>query len=177
MLNEDKTIILIDGVFLQDYPPTPIEVYQVVTKKNFIVFGASSIGALRAVELEKFGMKGYGKVFELYKKNIINSDDEVAVTFDDEYNLISEAMIDIRYNLFLSYKEEIITKETKKIITKIAKQIYFPDRSYDNIINKTIEKFPNKENELIAFEKFIKNNRKSLKEIDAIRLLHNIANT
>ena len=175
MLNENKIIILIDGVFLQDYPPTPIEVYQVVNKENFIVFGASSIGALRAVELEKFGMKGYGKVFELYKKNIINSDDEVAVTFDNEYNLVSEAMIDIRYNLFLSYKADIITKETKKIITKIAKEIYFPDRSYENIINETMEKFPDKENELKAFQKFIKNNRKSLKEIDAINLLRHIA--
>ena len=175
MLNENKIIILIDGVFLQDYPPTPIEVYQVVNKENFTVFGASSIGALRAVELEKFGMKGYGKVFELYKKNIINSDDEVAVTFDNEYNLVSEAMIDIRYNLFLSYKADIITKETKKIITKIAKEIYFPDRSYENIINETMKKFPNKENDLKTFQKFIKNNRKSLKEIDAINLLRHIA--
>ena len=59
LISEKKIIILIDGVFLQDYPPTPIEVFQVVNKNNFQLYGASSLGALRAVELEKFGMKGY----------------------------------------------------------------------------------------------------------------------
>ena len=28
-------------MFLQDYPPTPIEVYQLVVKKNVIVVGAA----------------------------------------------------------------------------------------------------------------------------------------
>ena len=126
LMSETRKIVLIDGVFLQDYPPTPIEVFQVISKSNFKVYGASSIGALRAVELEKFGMEGIGKIFELYKKEIINSDDEIAVTFDSDYNLISEAMIDIRYNIFLAWKHQIIDKETKQIMTKIAKRILLP---------------------------------------------------
>jgi hypothetical protein len=33
-LTKDVTMVgLIDGFFLQDYPPTPIEVYQLATKK------------------------------------------------------------------------------------------------------------------------------------------------
>ena len=62
---------LVDGLFLQDYPPTPIEVYQIVMKKNILLVGAASLGALRAVELEKFGMIGIGKIFEFYKKGKI----------------------------------------------------------------------------------------------------------
>ena len=31
---------LVDGLFLQDYPPTPIEVYQLVMKKNTLLVGA-----------------------------------------------------------------------------------------------------------------------------------------
>jgi hypothetical protein len=86
-------------------------------------------------------MQGIGKIFELFKKNIINSDDEIAVTFDSNYNLLSEAMIDIRYNIFLCWKKGIIDKETKQIMTKIAKRIYFPYRSYDNIIEKSLDLF------------------------------------
>lgn len=175
MYSEKRIIILIDGVFLQDYPPTPIEVFQVIQKPNFQVYGASSLGALRAVELEKFGMKGYGQVFELYKKNIINADDEVAVTFDNEYNLLSEAMIDIRYNLFHALKKGIIDKDTKSIMTKIAKNIYFPFRNYDIIINKSINKYPHKEEYLKNFQEFISKNRTSIKELDAINLLKKIA--
>ncbi|MDX1373245.1 MAG: TfuA-like protein, partial [Nitrososphaeraceae archaeon] len=146
-------------------------------KPNFEVYGASSLGALRAVELEKFGMKGYGQVFELYKKNIINADDEVAVTFDNEYNLLSEAMIDIRYNLFCALKKGIIDRETKSIMTKIAKNIYFPSRNYDLIINKSINKYPHKEKYLKNFQEFISKNRTSIKELDAINLLKKIALT
>src|ERR687888_816111 len=106
----DLTIVgLIDGYFLQDYPPSPIEVYQLVKRKNMLVLGSASLGALRAVELEKFGMIGVGKIFQLYKRDIINADDEVAVTFTEEpQSLQSEAMIDIRFNLFMAERKGII---------------------------------------------------------------------
>ncbi len=175
LISEKKIIILIDGVFLQDYPPTPIEVFQVVNKNNFQVYGASSLGALRAVELEKFGMKGYGRVFEIFKKNIINSDDEVAVTFDNSYNLLSEAMIDIRYNLFLAFKKGIIDKETKQLITRTAKKIYFPFRSYENIVKKSIELYSDRRDTIEDFHNFVSTQRQSLKELDAMGILKKIA--
>jgi len=175
LMSDIRKIVLIDGVFLQEYPPTPIEVFQVIRKSNFKVYGASSIGALRAVELEKFGMEGIGKIFELYKKDIINSDDEIAVTFDSDYNLISEAMIDIRYNFFLAWKRQIIDKETKQIMIKLAKRIYFPYRSYDNIIEKSLDLFPSRRKFILKFKDYILSNRISLKELDAIRTLKYIS--
>ena len=168
---DNRKVVLIDGVFLQDYPPTPIEVFQVIRKTNFKVYGASSIGALRAVELEKFGMEGIGKIFEFYKKDIINSDDEIAVTFDSDYNLLSEAMIDIRYNIFLAWKRQIIDKETKQIMVKLAKSIYFPFRSYDNIIEKSLDMYSLHKKSILNFKDYISNNRTSLKELDALRAL------
>ena len=41
------------------------------------VYGAASMGALRAAELAAFGMVGVGKVFESYRDGIIEDDDEV----------------------------------------------------------------------------------------------------
>src|ERR671911_1826051 len=82
--DEKKYVGFVDGVFLHDYPPSPIEVYHLATRKNIELTGASSLGALRAVELEKFGMKGIGKIFQLYKTGKLNADDEVAVTFAPE---------------------------------------------------------------------------------------------
>ena len=175
LTSETRKVVLIDGVFLQDYPPTPIEVFQVISKSNFKVYGSSSIGALRAVELEKFGMKGIGKIFELYKKDIINSDDEIAVTFDSDYNLLSEAMIDIRYNIFLAWKHQIIDKETKQNMTKLAKRIYFPYRSYDNIIEKSLDLFPSQRKFIFKFKEYLLSNRVSLKELDALTTLKYIS--
>lgn len=170
--DEKKYVGFVDGVFLHDYPPSPIEVYHLATRKNIELIGASSLGALRAVELEKFGMKGIGKIFQLYKNGIINADDEVAVTFVRENNILqSEAMIDIRFNLFLAYKKGIITNQTKKRFAKIAKNIYFPFRNYEDIIKLTHQQFPSIYNELESFRSYILKNRDSLKARDAIKLL------
>ncbi len=171
LLTERRDIVLIDGVFLQEYPPSPIEVFQVIKNTNFKVYGAASIGALRAVELEKFGMKGIGKIFGFFKQNIINSDDEIAVTFDSNYNLLSEAMIDIRYNIFLSWKLGIIDKETKQMMVNLAKRLYFPFRTYENIIKKSCLLFPSKEKYISKFSNYISMNKVSLKELDAIHAL------
>ena len=170
--DEKKYVGFIDGVFLHDYPPSPIEVYHLATRKNIELIGASSLGALRAVELEKFGMKGIGKIFQLFKNGILDADDEVAVTFVRDKNILqSEALIDIRFNLFLAYKKGIITKETKKRFVKIAKNIYFPFRNYDDIIRLTQEQFPSIHDELENFRDYILKNRDSLKARDARKLL------
>ncbi|HXV88348.1 MAG TPA: TfuA-like protein [Nitrososphaeraceae archaeon] len=170
--DEKKYVGFIDGVFLHDYPPPPIEVYHLATRKNIELIGASSLGALRAVELEKFGMRGIGKIFQLYKNSVINADDEVAVTFVRGSNILqSEAMIDIRFNLFLAYKKGIITNETKRRIAKIAKNIYFPFRNYEDIIKLTQQQLPSIYDELESFRSYILKNRDSLKARDAIKLL------
>ena len=170
--DEKKYVGFIDGVFLHDYPPSPIEVYHLATRKNIELIGASSLGALRAVELEKFGMKGIGKIFQLFKNGILNADDEVAVTFVRDKNILqSEALIDIRFNLFLAYKKGIITKQTKKRFVKIAKNIYFPFRNYEDIVRLTEEQFPSIHDELENFRDYILKNRDSLKARDARKLL------
>jgi hypothetical protein len=175
-LDEKETVVgLIDGYFLLDYPPTPIEVYQLIVRPNTVVIGSSSIGALRAVELEKFGMIGIGKIFQLFKHGKLDADDEVAVTFSqDLYRLQSEAMVDIRYNLYLSLKRGFVDKETKDAIAKVAKSIYFPYRTYQNIIEETIKNYPQLENNARRFEAYILRNRKSLKERDALKLIEHI---
>lgn len=176
ILREVDIVGLVDGYFLQDYPPTPIEVYNLVRKRNVKVFGSSSLGALRAVELGKYGMIGIGKIFRLFRDGILESDDEVAVTFTDYTNYKSEALIDIRYNLFLAQKYEIIDNMTRRSILRISKQTYFPYRTYGDILDKCKSKYPEINSQLESFREYILNNKKSLKERDAVRLLKHIKN-
>ena len=174
ILKEVDIVGLVDGYFLQDYPPTPIEVYNLVRKRNVKVLGSSSLGALRAVELGKYGMIGIGKIFRLFRDGILESDDEVAVTFTDYTNYKSEALIDIRYNLFLAQKYKIIDNMTGRSILKISKQTYFPYRTYEDILDKCKLKYPEIHSRLESFRDYILNNKKSLKEMDAVRLLKHI---
>ena len=172
-----KFVGLVDGYFLQDYPPTPIEVYNLLRKKDVMVFGSSSLGALRAVELKRFGMIGIGKIFNLFLKGIIDSDDEVAVTFTEYTGYKSDALIDIRYNLFLAQKKQIIDKNTKRNILRIAKKTYFPYRTYDDILDESKKIFSLQKKQIEDFGEYISKNKVSLKEKDAINLLINIKNT
>jgi hypothetical protein len=169
----EMAIGFVDGVFLQDYPPTPIEVYHLARKNGVLLVGAASLGALRAVELEKFGMVGIGKIFQLYKTGKVNADDEVAVTFASEgdYQLQSEAMIDIRYNLYLAHKKKVINEKAKSVLVRLAKEIYFPHRKYTYILEEARNRYPMLESEINSFDSYIRSNRKSLKEMDAIRLV------
>src|SRR5262249_36107575 len=56
---------IIDGEFFQSLAISPKEVLRAI-ERGVPTFGASSIGALRAVELEPHGMIGVGEVFERY---------------------------------------------------------------------------------------------------------------
>ncbi len=172
-ISEGKRLIgFVDGVFLHDYPPSPIEVYQLAVIPNTTLIGSSSLGALRAVELEKFGMVGVGKIFQLYRDKILFADDEVAVTFvQGENKLQSEAMIDIRFNLFLAKRSGIIDEECRKVLTRVGKNLYFPYRNYDDIINISQKEQPLLSEQLEKFKLHISKNRDSLKARDTIKML------
>ena len=176
--NSTNFVGLVDGLFLQDYPPTPIEVYQLLSNKNFHVVGGASIGALRAIELEKFGMIGIGKIFELFRNGATDADDEVAVTYQQGAggDIQSEAMIDIRFNLFVACRKQIITDRVKRAIAKTAKSIYFPYRNYTHVLEQTRLDFPELSTQLDSFSAYINENRLSLKENDAIKVVEYIKN-
>ena len=71
-------------------------------REGIHVFGAASMGALRAAELADFGMVGVGAVFEAYRSGALTDDDEVAVahaTKEASFSASSEAMVNIRATL------------------------------------------------------------------------------
>ncbi len=90
---------LIDGVFHQESAVAHREILTAM-KKGVRVIGASSMGALRAAEMDTLGMTGIGEVYRMYKSGELESDDEVALVFDpvSGYSL-SEPLINIRFTL------------------------------------------------------------------------------
>ena len=60
-------ILLADGFFYENYSPMHREIVYAINS-GIKVIGCSSMGAIRAVELEGYGMIGKGEVFKYYKK-------------------------------------------------------------------------------------------------------------
>ncbi len=133
-----KIIGLIDGVFYHRVTVSPREIINAI-EKGIIVIGGASIGALRACELDNYGMIGIGKIYKWYKEGKINADDEVAVAYHPiTYQPISEALVNIRATLDYLLSKSKISEEEAKIILKIAKEIPFYLRNYNRIIQRSI---------------------------------------
>jgi len=92
------TLVLIDGVFEQ-VPAVWHKEILLALSQGVRVIGASSMGALRAAELDGFGLEGVGWVYEQYRDGL-SDDDEVALLHADAemgYANLSVPMIQLRY--------------------------------------------------------------------------------
>ncbi|MCW3132916.1 MAG: TfuA-related McrA-glycine thioamidation protein [Methanophagales archaeon] len=167
-----KIIGLIDGVFFQACAIAHREILYAL-EKGVKVIGASSMGALRASELDLFGMEGVGEIYELYRKGELVSDDEVALIFEPEsFKPLSEPMVNMRYNLGLAEERGIINGEEKEKILSIAKSLYYPERDYERIL--TLAGGEVEKEVLERLKKFLTEERRDLKQEDAIEALRRI---
>jgi hypothetical protein len=89
------------------------------------VYGAASIGALRAAELAEFGMNGVG------------DDDEVAVLHgpaEIEYVQVTEAMVNVRATVEHALQSGIVEPDLASGLIEIAKSLFYKDRTYDAML-------------------------------------------
>src|SRR5512136_1922728 len=130
-----EVICLIDGVFFQDCSVAHKEVLYAL-EAGAQVIGASSMGALRASELDVYGMKGIGEIYQAYQRKELVSDDEVALIFDPfTLEPLSEPLVNIRYNLKIALGKGIIDEKSGQVLLQAAMSFYFPDRNYDRIMD------------------------------------------
>jgi len=101
------------------------------------IYGAASIGALRAAELDAFGMKGVGRIYEMYRDGVLQDDDEVAVLHGPEelgYLPLTEAMVDLRATVEGAVRVGILQMESAMLIAQTAKLLFYKDRTLERIL-------------------------------------------
>ena len=131
-----SVIVLIDGVFLQDCAVGHREVLGVL-KSGVTVIGASSMGALRAAELDGLGMIGVGEVYRRYRSGELESDDEVALVYDPESGYaLSEPLVNIRATLEAAVANGVIAQIEADAVLAAAQSLYFPERTWATILRR-----------------------------------------
>jgi hypothetical protein len=129
-------VALVDGVFLATLPPSPLEVFEALGF-GVPILGASSLGALRAVELERHGMIGVGLIFQMYRRRQLIADDEVAVVFDPgDLRRLSEPLVNVRYALTAAVRRGIIERRQRGALVRLAQRTYFPERSWPRLFQE-----------------------------------------
>lgn len=135
-----RAIGLIDGLFETTPAPWPQEMLFALSR-GVPVIGAASMGALRAVECEAFGMIGVGHVFRAYRSGRIRADDEVAVLHGPReagYVPVTEALINIRATLARAERLGILTKRQHALVLEVAQVLFWKDRVWEAIVKRAI---------------------------------------
>lgn len=131
-------IALIDGFF--DRVPAPWHKEILLALDSGVpVIGGASLGALRAAELDRYGMVGIGWVYSQYASGAINDDDEVAVAHrlddDGDFSPVSDAMVDIRWALAGALEEEHLGADEHDRLIELAKGRFYAERSFAQLLS------------------------------------------
>jgi TfuA protein len=166
-----RTVAMIDGVFYSELAVSVRETLNVI-KRGIRVLGSSSMGALRAAELDFHGMIGIGEVYQMYARGEIDSDAEVALTFHPEtFAATSEPLVNVRYGIKQAISAGVIDTKTGGLILEVARDIYFPHRIYPALFKKAAGVVSTQE--LRRYREYVLEHGDSLnlKRLDAIRLI------
>jgi len=132
---EPRVIALIDGSFA-NVPAVRHKEILWAMSKGVQVIGAASIGAIRAAELNGFGMGGSGFIYRWYRATVGADDDEVAVAMSPVEmgaRPLSEALINIRLTLRRATRMGAINKTMYASLIELARSLDFRSRTYDRI--------------------------------------------
>lgn len=171
-LEEPRVIAIIDGYF-ERVPSVAHKEVLWAMSRGIHVFGAASMGALRAAELLPFGMVGVGEIFDAYCRGDLTDDDEVAVAHgpaEEGYRPLSEPMVNVRATLRRAAEEHRIGEEARGALTRLAKEMFYVDRCWPSIFRAArAEKIP--EREIAALQRWLPEGRVDLKKRDALAML------
>lgn len=137
------------------------------------VFGAASMGALRAAELQAFGMEGVGAIFAAYARGELTDDDEVAVAHADAeagWRPLSEALVNLRRGIELAEQAGAITAASAARLVAHAKATFYAERSWPALF-RAAPGLGVGEDELAGLRALVGRVRPNRKRDDAVALL------
>ncbi|MFE3163352.1 TfuA-like protein [Streptomyces sp. NPDC059224] len=129
-IREGDTVVVIDGVYHQA-PALRHKEILAAMGRGVRVIGAASIGALRAAELDSFGMVGVGDVYEAYARGEITGDDEVAVgqAPDGDRQALTWPVVSLRRVVRLAQAGGVLDEVRGDRLVGALRGVYYPQRT------------------------------------------------
>jgi hypothetical protein len=133
--DDGSTVCLIDGYF-DHRPAVRHKEILLLLSRGVRIFGASSIGALRAAEMRAFGMIGVGAVYTAYARGTIEGDDEVALIHagaDRDWRSLSVSLVDVRATLCHARRRGTVSRAEARALLEAAASIHYVDRDWKSV--------------------------------------------
>ena len=170
-LARPATIGIVDGYF-ESIPAVWHKEILWAMSQGIHVFGSASMGALRAAELDAFGMRGVGAIFQAYRDGTLEDDDEVAVAHasaEHGFRAASDAMVNIRATVADAEQRRVIRESTARCFLAIAKNLFYAERSYASVLGIAAGEVD--AIDLRRFRDWLPSNRIDQKRLDATAML------
>lgn len=129
-----RRLAIIDGYFERMAAVWHKEIL-LALEKDIEVYGAASMGALRAAELAAFGMVGVGGIYRDYARGVLVADDEVAVAhLPAEYGFraTSDALVNLRDGIA---RAPMLTAKTRAALVELARARFYRERSWSRLVD------------------------------------------
>ena len=125
-------LCLIDGLFEACPAPWHKEL-MLLMAAGTRVYGASSMGALRAAELDRHGMIGIGAIYRAYRDRQLTGDDEVALIHGPErldWAPLSVPLVEVRATLIAVVRTGLLSVPQARSMRSAAAAIHFAARDW-----------------------------------------------
>jgi hypothetical protein len=109
------------------------------SEHGIAVFGAVSIGALRAAELDDFGMPGIGWIYEWFRDGVLQEDDEVAVLHGPpelDFMPLTGAVANVRATIADAMLRGAITRDCAE------EAIHYKERIWETLASEVMKRTP-----------------------------------
>jgi hypothetical protein len=113
------------------------ELRQVLAIPGVQVFGAGSMGAVRAVQLARCGMRGAGHVFRLFRRGILTDTDEVFLLHAPaalRYRPLTLPLVNIRYTLRSMRRHGELSAAEEHALVAYMRDVPWFDRDKRSVI-------------------------------------------
>jgi len=131
-------VVVLDGQFFQSASVRHKEICEVISR-GATVYGAASMGALRAAELGPYGMTGSGIVYRLYATGLIERDDEVALVHtepDAGSRALTVALVSVRVVLRRLVRRRVIGPDDEARLLASAEKSPFTARTWRLVLHQ-----------------------------------------
>ena len=177
--HDPEAIAIVDGYFEQ-VPAVWHKELLWTLDRGIALYGAASMGALRAAELAQFGMVGIGRIHEAYATgrfppfdDPFGDDAEVAVVHGpaEAGYPATEALVDIRATLAAASEAGTIDAAEMRELMTAARSVFYKHRTWRTVLDAA--SLP--EDRLAALRDWLPRNRVRQKRLDALALLRHLA--
>ena len=175
-VDDHDVIVILDGEFGQNLSVSPKEILAVLERGKTVI-GASSMGALRASELDRHGMIGVGWVYDHFRRSTVRRDADVALVYAPfDFKPMTVPMVDVEYWMEQAAGAGLIADRERALLLKTARKIFFAERTTEKLMDalRRAVGAPALDS-MLAFSGGAIPNVKSADAVEAVRLAASLA--